>query len=151
MSLAPAGFGRIARPAWSCLALAYRHDRRVGGVQMRAALICLGDFMTLRTLFAAAAGASFALCAVPSASALGTDDYVGSIGMTAAPFCPRGTIEPTGQVLEIRQNTALFSLLGTTYGGDGKSTFALPDLRDATPPNGMRFCIVMQGIFPAKE
>jgi len=48
-------------------------------------------------------------------------------------FAPTGWAECNGQLLPISQNTALFSLLGTTYGGDGKSTFALPDLRDRTP------------------
>ena len=44
-------------------------------------------------------------------------------------FCPRGWAEADGQLLPISQYTALFSLYGTTYGGDGRTTFALPDLR----------------------
>lgn len=48
-------------------------------------------------------------------------------------FAPRGWAFCDGQILPISQNTALFSLLGTTYGGDGKSTFALPDLQGNTP------------------
>lgn len=48
-------------------------------------------------------------------------------------FAPRGWAFCNGQLLPISQNTALFSLLGTTYGGDGKSTFALPDLQGRAP------------------
>ncbi len=107
--------------------------------------------MNLKNAFAAAAAISVALCATPTASALGGDDYMGSIGLTAATFCPKGTVEPAGQELQISQHHALFSLLGTTYGGDGKRTFALPDLRDQTPPNGIRFCLVMNGIFPPRD
>jgi microcystin-dependent protein len=46
-------------------------------------------------------------------------------------FAPKGWAQCNGQLLPISQNTALFSLLGTFYGGDGKSTFALPDLQDS--------------------
>ncbi|MCO6457614.1 MAG: phage tail protein [Pirellulaceae bacterium] len=48
-------------------------------------------------------------------------------------FPPRGWAQCDGQLLSISQNTALFSLLGTIYGGDGRTTFALPDLRGRTP------------------
>src|SRR4029077_10860980 len=48
-------------------------------------------------------------------------------------FPPKGWAFCSGQLLPISQNTALFSLLGTTYGGDGKTTFALPNLRDSVP------------------
>jgi microcystin-dependent protein len=48
-------------------------------------------------------------------------------------FAPTGWAQCNGQLLPISQNTALFSLLGTMYGGDGKSTFALPDLQDSVP------------------
>jgi microcystin-dependent protein len=50
-------------------------------------------------------------------------------------FAPTGWALCNGQLLPISQNTALFSLLGTTYGGDGRSTFALPDLQDRFPMN----------------
>src|SRR6186713_1973845 len=48
-------------------------------------------------------------------------------------FAPRGWAMCNGQILSISQNTALFSLLGTTYGGNGQTTFALPDLRGRVP------------------
>ncbi len=57
------------------------------------------------------------------------DINLGEIMATAVTFAPSGFAFCAGQLLPIQQNTALFSLLGTTYGGDGKSTFALPDLR----------------------
>lgn len=55
--------------------------------------------------------------------------FLGTIVPVAFPFAPRGFMTCAGQLLSIAQNSALFSLLGTTYGGDGQSTFALPDLR----------------------
>lgn len=58
----------------------------------------------------------------------GSDEFVAAISHFAGNFAPQGTATCNGQILPISQNTALFSLLGTTYGGDGKSTFALPDL-----------------------
>jgi microcystin-dependent protein len=59
--------------------------------------------------------------------------FVAEICMFAFNFPPKGWAFCNGQLLPISQNTALFSLLGTTYGGDGKSTFALPDLMGNTP------------------
>ncbi|UOD30434.1 tail fiber protein [Massilia violaceinigra] len=55
--------------------------------------------------------------------------FLGTIVPVAFPFAPRGFMTCAGQLLSIAQNSALFSLLGTTYGGDGQNTFALPDLR----------------------
>jgi microcystin-dependent protein len=65
---------------------------------------------------------------VPAANA-GTEAYIGEIMWVGFNFCPRGTMPAEGQLLPISQNTALFSLLGTDYGGDGRTTFALPDMR----------------------
>ena len=62
-----------------------------------------------------------------------SDPYVAEIRMFAGNFAPRGWALCNGQILPISQFTALFSLLGTTYGGDGRSTFALPDLQGRTP------------------
>lgn len=58
---------------------------------------------------------------------------LGSITLFAGNFAPRGWALCNGQILSIAQNSALFSLLGTTYGGNGTSTFALPDLRGRAP------------------
>jgi microcystin-dependent protein len=59
--------------------------------------------------------------------------FVAEIALYPYNFVPKGWARCEGQLLPISQNTALFSLLGTTYGGDGKSTFALPDLQGAAP------------------
>src|SRR5512142_222968 len=59
--------------------------------------------------------------------------FIGQIGLFAFNFPPRGWALCNGQILSISQNTALFSLLGTTYGGDGISTFALPNLQSRVP------------------
>jgi microcystin-dependent protein len=61
------------------------------------------------------------------------DPFVAEIRIFPFNFAPRGWAWCDGQLLPLSQNTALFSLLGTTYGGDGKSTFALPDLQGRAP------------------
>jgi microcystin-dependent protein len=61
------------------------------------------------------------------------DPFVAEIRMFPFNFAPKGWAWCDGQLLPLSQNTALFSLLGTTYGGDGKSTFALPDLQGRSP------------------
>jgi len=62
-----------------------------------------------------------------------SDQFVAEIRMFAGNFAPKGWALCNGQLLPISQNTALFSLLGTTYGGDGKSTFGLPNLQGSAP------------------
>ncbi len=59
--------------------------------------------------------------------------YVGEIRMFAGNFAPAGWMFCEGQLLPIAENETLFQLIGTTYGGDGQSTFALPDLRGRVP------------------
>lgn len=61
------------------------------------------------------------------------DPVLGQISMFAGNFAPRGWALCDGQLLPISQYTALFSILGTTYGGDGRTTFGLPDLRSRAP------------------
>jgi microcystin-dependent protein len=62
-----------------------------------------------------------------------SDYYLGQIMLVGFNFAPRGFALCNGQLLPIAQNTALFSLLGTSYGGNGQVTFQLPDLRGRTP------------------
>ena len=62
-----------------------------------------------------------------------SDPFVAEIRMFAGNFAPRGWALCNGQIMLISQNTALFSLLGTMYGGDGRSNFALPDLQGRAP------------------
>ncbi|HUR98113.1 MAG TPA: tail fiber protein [Pyrinomonadaceae bacterium] len=61
------------------------------------------------------------------------EPFIGMIVQVGFTFAPRGWAFCNGQILAIAQNTALFSLLGTTYGGNGQTTFALPDLRSRVP------------------
>ena len=61
------------------------------------------------------------------------DGMIGEVKLFAGNFAPRNWALCEGQLLSIAQNTALFSILGTTYGGDGRTTFALPDLRGRVP------------------
>src|SRR4051812_2305261 len=62
-----------------------------------------------------------------------SEPFIGEIKLFAGNFAPRGYALCNGQLLAISQNTALFSILGTTYGGNGVTTFALPDLRGRVP------------------
>jgi microcystin-dependent protein len=85
----------------------------------------------MRRLLIIALGFIFVLSLVPLASAQGSGSqpYLGEIVAVGFNFPPQGWAPCSGQLLAISQNEALFSLLGTTYGGDGQVTFALPDLR----------------------
>ncbi|MBD8890936.1 phage tail protein [Roseibium litorale] len=62
-----------------------------------------------------------------------SEPFVGEIRMFAGNFAPRGWAFCDGQLLAVSQNDALFSLLGTVYGGDGRTTFGLPDMRGRIP------------------
>jgi len=78
----------------------------------------------------------FSFCSfqlMPNVSSAGADPFIGEIQWFAGNFAPRGWAFCDGQLLPINQNQALFSILGTTYGGDGRTTFALPDLRSRAP------------------
>jgi microcystin-dependent protein len=87
-----------------------------------------------------------------------SDEILGSISTFAGNFAPRGYADCSGQILQINPNTALFSVLGTTYGGDGRSTFALPDLRptkdgvkvDWSQLGLPRQVICIQGVYPSR-
>jgi len=68
-----------------------------------------------------------------SSSLSAQDAFIGEIRMFGGNFAPRGWALCNGQLLPISQYSALFSLLGTTYGGDGRTNFALPDLRGRVP------------------
>lgn len=65
----------------------------------------------------------------PQAAQAGSDPFIGEIMMVGYTFCPRGWANANGQLLPIAQNTALFSLYGTQFGGDGRTTFGLPDMQ----------------------
>ena len=91
------------------------------------------------------------------------EPFIGQICLFGFNFAPRGWARCEGQTMSIAQNSALFSLLGTTYGGDGITTFKLPDLRvaeasEAGPQgfvgagrSGAVYCIALQGVFPSRN
>lgn len=80
------------------------------------------------------------------------DPSLGDVCAMAFNFAPRGWAPCNGQTLPIAQNQALFSLLGTTYGGDGRTCFALPSLPGVPAQGGaaLNYCICIQGAFPTR-
>lgn len=87
-----------------------------------------------KSLRAQALAGAMALSALtPTHASASADPLVGELMLFGGNFCPRNWAEASGQLLAIAQNTTLFSLLGTTYGGDGRTTFGLPDLRGRSP------------------
>jgi len=75
------------------------------------------------------------------------EPFLGQIQAFAFSFAPQGWLPCNGQLLPIQQNTALYQLLGTLYGGDGQNTFALPKLAPIAP-QGPSYFIAMEGVFP---
>lgn len=86
----------------------------------------------LKVSTAGAAAASLALLAAAPAAQAGTEPYLGEIMITIAHKCPTDWEPADGRLKQVSTNAALFSLLGTNFGGDGRTTFALPDLRGRT-------------------
>ncbi len=81
------------------------------------------------------------------------EPFLGEIRMFGGDFAPRGWARCHWQLLPIAEHAPLYSLIGTTYGGDGVETFALPDLReDAAPisPPPIVFIIALAGVYPAR-
>lgn len=96
----------------------------------------------------AVAGVFAATMSGAASAGCNTEGTTGEVCLMAATFCPAGTMETNGQTLEIINHQALFSLLGTTYGGDGVRTFNLPDLRGRVPVGvgtGNHLATVAQG------
>jgi microcystin-dependent protein len=83
----------------------------------------------------------------------GGGPYTGQMMTTGANFCPVGWATAQGQLMPIKQNLALFSLLGTMYGGDGKTTFALPKVKAEPLESGgtLTHCIALFGVFPPRS
>ena len=79
------------------------------------------------------------------------DPFVGEIRIFGFNFAPTGWAQCNGQLLPISQNTALFSLLGTNFGGDGRTTFALPNLQGKSPAPNLQYCIAVSGIYPSRQ
>ncbi len=76
---------------------------------------------------------------------------LGEISLFGYSFQQAGWTTCEGQILQVVQNQALFSLIGYTYGGNGTTTFALPNLKGAEPLPGMKYYIVTSGLYPEKQ
>ena len=79
--------------------------------------------------------------------------FLGQIMMFAGSFTPNGWLPCDGRAVEIKTNTALFSILGTTYGGDGVTFFHLPNLTSKTNQGieaHLGYCICVAGIYPSR-
>jgi hypothetical protein len=85
-----------------------------------------------------------------AASSRGRECTVGEIMLSASTVRAAGGVPANGQNLAISQYSALFSMFGTVYGGDGKTTFKLPDLR-ALAPNHMTYSICVDGVYPVED
>lgn len=87
------------------------------------------------------------------ALAQATEPFIAQIMTTSADFCPNGWAETQGQLLPIAQNQALFSLIGTKYGGNGQTTFALPTMKPIFTATGapLLTCISLFGVFPSRN
>ncbi len=79
------------------------------------------------------------------------EPILGQIQLFAFFFAPYGWMSCEGQTLNIQQNAALYSLIGTVYGGDGRTTFMLPNLNGASPLPNMKYYIAIQGLYPQRD
>lgn len=79
------------------------------------------------------------------------ENYIGEIRLFAFNYNPMYWMRCEGQVLSIQQNQALFALLGAKFGGDGRTTFALPDMRGISPHPSLCYCIAVQGEYPSRN
>lgn len=79
------------------------------------------------------------------------DYLLGSIVLLPYNFTPIGFLQCNGQVVSVMQNEALFSLLGTQFGGDGINNFGLPNLQGAEPHPSIRFYMCSEGQYPQRS
>jgi microcystin-dependent protein len=118
--------------------------------------------MTKTIVATVAAAVTLASASAVPPVAAAAEPFIGEIMFVAFTYCPRGWAKADGSELPISQNTALFALLGTRYGGDGQKTFKLPHLRkqvvaqERLENGGMSTrtllpCIALQGIYPSRE
>jgi len=78
------------------------------------------------------------------------EPFIGQIELLPFNFAPKNWAPCAGQLLPINQNQALFSLLGTTFGGDGTTNFALPNLQGKAPASGLQYYIALNGVYPSR-
>ena len=77
-------------------------------------------------------------------------EYIGCIKMFAGNYCPDGYLYCDGQLLTIPTNLMLFNVIGTHYGGDGQTTFAVPKLNDTSADVKVKYIICASGIYPSR-
>lgn len=119
--------------------------------------------MPIKTRLAAITATLAVAAALPIAPAhAGPEPFLGELMRVGFSWCPQDFAKADGQLLQISQNAALYSLLGVTYGGDGRTTFGLPDLNGGgqgkgNPPAGANpdkqsttWCIAVQGVYPPR-
>jgi microcystin-dependent protein len=79
------------------------------------------------------------------------EPFVGQIALFPYDFVPKGWSACEGQLIPVNQNQMLFALVGTTFGGDGRTSFSLPNLKGKEPEANLRYCIAIEGIFPQRS
>ncbi len=77
--------------------------------------------------------------------------FIGQVQLFPYDYIPSGWLACEGQLLNISQNQALFAVVGPKFGGDGRTTFSLPDLRGKEPIPGMRYFIALSGFWPSQS
>ena len=96
--------------------------------------------------------AAVALIAPTTPTLAQSEPFIGQTSYFPYTFCPRGWSEADGKLMQISEYSALFSLLGTNYGGDGRTTFGLPDFRtNGEDYKSGRWCVALEGIFPSRN
>jgi len=78
------------------------------------------------------------------------EEFIGVVKLVAFQYAPINWVACSGQLLPIAQYQALFSLLGTTFGGDGRTNFALPNLNAGTLQEGLHYIICLNGVYPSR-
>ncbi|MFB5674115.1 phage tail protein [Paenibacillus terreus] len=86
----------------------------------------------------------------PGQAEASSEPFIGEIQLYPYSFAPSGWMKAEGQLLSISGNSELFSLIGTKFGGDGRTNFALPDLRGASPMPGVSYFISVNGAYPSR-
>jgi microcystin-dependent protein len=101
----------------------------------------------------AAAALGCAMCLNPPTARAQVEPFIAQIATFGFNFCPNGWAPLNGQLIAIAQNTALFSLLGTNYGGNGTTNFALPTAKPIFSATGFPLtqCIALFGVFPSRN
>lgn len=79
------------------------------------------------------------------------EEFIGNIKLYPYSFAPMDTLLCNGQLVNIVTSQALFSLIGTTYGGNGTTNFAVPNMLGLEPIPGMNYYIIVNGIYPTRD